>query len=343
MKLRHWKKTGVVLLPLVLSSCYYLKQGRYLLGYHFQARPVELILQNNSTPQEVRRFLSLVDHIRGFSKSKLGLKENKNYTTYVETERDFLAYVVSAAPPLALASHHWNYPIVGKAPYRGFYEEEDARREAKKLKKRGLDVWIRRVDAFSTLGMLKDPLYSYMTRYPVHRLANLLIHEQTHASLWIKDDPSFNEDLASFVGDQGARLYIEWAYGSDSEELLRMEAEKADSRLYTEDVFRLRDLLIPLYKEASEEGEDSLEHEVYLRRKQEIIARFQEKFLLTYDERYTSEVYRGFGEMPINNAYLELFHIYQGQEDWFRLLYEEEGRDMKRFFARIRREKGLEN
>ena len=251
--------------------------------------------------------------------------------------------MVSAAPPLALASHHWNYPIVGKAPYRGFYEEEDARREAKKLKKRGLDVWIRRVDAFSTLGMLKDPLYSYMTRYPVHRLANLLIHEQTHASLWIKDDPSFNEDLASFVGDQGARLYIEWAYGSDSEELLRMEAEKADSRLYTEDVFRLRDLLIPLYKEASEEGEDSLEHEVYLRRKQEIIARFQEKFLLTYDERYTSEVYRGFGEMPINNAYLELFHIYQGQEDWFRLLYEEEGRDMKRFFARIRREKGLEN
>ena len=328
-------------MPLLLSSCYYLKQGRYLLEHQFRARPVEQVLKDTATPQEIRQFFTRVKDIRSFAGSELGLRENENYTTYTEAGRDFLAYVVSAAKPLAFISHHWQYPLVGKAPYRGFYEEEDARREARKLKEKGWDVWIRRVDAFSTLGILKDPLYDYMALYPVHRLANLLIHEQTHATLWIKDDPSFNEDLASFVGDQGARIYIERTYGSDSDEFLQLEAEKIDSRQFVKDVFRLRDHLIPLYEEAATEGREAPGNGPFLQRKQKIIALFQEDFLLSYDERYSSNLYRGFGEMTVNNAYLELFQIYQGQEKWFHRLFEEEGRNMRRFLARVRREKGL--
>lgn len=330
------------LLPLLLPSCYYLKQGSHLIGYHAGARSVARILKDPATPDEVREFLSSVEEIRTFAGEELGLAENENYTTYAEAGRDFLAYVVSAAEPLAFETHHWNYPFIGKAPYRGFYEEEDARREALKLKEKGLDVWVRRVDAFSTLGILKDPLYDYMALYPIHRLANLLIHEQTHATLWIKDDPSFNEDLASFVGHQGARLYIEKVFGPGSEELVRLEAETEDARRFTEDIFHLRDRLAPLYDEAAGGGKLSPgKRATFLRRKEAVIAEFQKDFLLCYNERYSSELYRGFGEMTINNAYLELFRIYQGQEDWFRALFLEEGGDMRRFLDRIRREKGL--
>lgn len=329
-------------LPFLLSSCYYLKQGRYLLGYHARARGVERLLSDSDTPPSVREFLGEAEKIRRFAVETLGLKENKNYTTYSESRREFLAYVVSAAAPLALETWYWNYPFLGKAPYRGFYEEQDARREALRLKDRGLDVWIRRVDAFSTLGFLKDPLYDFMAEYPVYRLAELLIHEQTHATLWVKNDTAFNEDLASFVGVTGARLYLEAEYGPDSPELREMTGSRADARRYTEDVFELRRRLEKLYAEAAEASplEGEVESE-YLEMKARIIEEFQKEFLSCYNARYTTDRYKGFGELPVNNAYLELFQLYQGREDWFAALFEEEEGDMKRFFRRVRRERGL--
>jgi len=334
----------LLLIPLMFSSCYYMKQGRYLLSYHVKAQSVEKVLLDPATPEELKQFLLEVEDIRFFAREELGLKENKNYTTLSRTGQDFLAYVVSAAQPLALETYYWDYPVVGKAPYRGFYEIEDARKQAQKLKDQNFDVWVRQVDAFSTLGFLKDPLYDYMADYPIHRLAELIIHEQTHATLWIKNDSSFNEDLASFVGSQGARLFIESRFGSKSPELQALEAQKRDSKLYVEDIFRLRDQLNVLYGEVHQEenatGVNEALHEEYLRAKAQILSDFQNEFILCYNERYSSQNYLAFGELPVNNAYLELFQIYQGQEEWFRRLFEEEGRDMKSFLARIRQEKG---
>lgn len=322
-----------------------MKQGRYLLGYHVSAKSVEKILLDPASPEELKIFILQVDDIRQFADEELGLNRNKNYTTLSRTGQDFLAYVVSAAQPLALETYYWDYPVVGKAPYRGYYEIEDARKQAEKLKSQDLDVWVRKVDAFSTLGMLKDPLYDYMANYPIHRLAELIIHEQTHATLWIKDDSSFNEDLASFVGSQGARLYIESRYGADSPELEAMVAQKNDSKLYVEDIFELRRRLESFYGGitlAENEGDENQETgEDHLLVKEDIISGFQNEFVLCYNERYSSQNYLAFGELPVNNAYLELFQIYQGQEEWFRSLYEEEGRDMKRFLDRIRQEKGV--
>jgi predicted aminopeptidase len=328
-------------LPFLFSSCYYLKQGRYLLGHHFRARDVEKVLADAGTPEQVRDFLLEASRIRRFAVDTLGLKENKNYTTYSESRRDFLAYVVSAAEPLALETRYWNYPFLGKAPYRGFYEEQDARKEAGRLQEEGWDVWIRRVDAFSTLGILKDPLYDFMTDYPVYRLAELLIHEQTHATLWVKNDTAFNEDLASFVGVAGARLYLEAEYGPDSPEVEAMSASRADAQRYTEDVFALRRRLESLYAEAAALTLTEDVEEQYRDRKARIIEDFQQEFLSCYNARYTTELYKGFGNLPVNNAYLELFQLYQGREDWFAALFKEEGGDMKRFFRRVRREKGL--
>lgn len=328
-----------------LSSCYYLKQADYLFGYSRSAVPVERVLEESTTPRHVREFLLEVEQIKRFAEEELGLARNENYTSYVETGNDYLATIVSAAEPLSFTSHLWDYPLVGSAPYRGYYEEEDAITEAKRLKEDGLDVWLRRVDAFSTLGYLRDPLYDYMTDYPVHRLAQLIIHEQTHATLWIKDDSSFNEDLASFVGKAGAARYIQEFYGEDSEELHRMEWEGRDVRRFTQDMFSLRGRLQQLYDEVPPEitrdSPPSDEKERLLRRKEEIMAEYQREFSEGYEERYRTDFYIKFGELKINNAFLELFSIYQGEEELLKKIYREEGEDMRRFLQRIRKERGV--
>ncbi|MDR3341903.1 MAG: aminopeptidase, partial [Treponema sp.] len=198
----------------VFSGCYTLKQGVTMLGYLNRAVPLESLL--TASPEEPvdasgeegssdaaldkRRFVEQVLDIRRFAITALGLRESANYTRYVALDRDYLAAVVSAAAQDSFSRYEWWFPVVGKVPYKGFFDPKDARKEAEKLKKKDLDVWIRGVDAFSTLGWFSDPLYSYMRHYPVHQLADLIIHEQLHATVYLKGQSQFDEELAEFVG-----------------------------------------------------------------------------------------------------------------------------------------------
>jgi predicted aminopeptidase len=217
----------------LLSGCYTLKQGSAMLGYLGRAVPLEDLLEDTGTEEagKNRLFAEQVADIRRFAMETLGLKESKNYTRYVELDRDYLAAVVSASAKDSFTTYEWWFPVVGKVPYKGFFNPDDARKEAKKLQKKDLDVWIRGVDAFSTLGWFKDPLYSYMKEYPLQDLADLIIHELLHATVYLKNYSQFNEQLAEFVGTEGARLYMEkaapGAYSSNNTNEADIKADRA--------------------------------------------------------------------------------------------------------------------
>jgi predicted aminopeptidase len=298
---------------LLFSGCYTLKQGTIMLGYLGKALPLDRV---DSSPEEIRAFAGEVADIRRFAMEELGLKESKNYTGYVEIDRDYLAAVVSACAGDSFTRHEWWFPVVGSVPYKGFFDPEDARREAARLKKGGFDVWVRGVDAFSTLGWFKDPLYSYMKEYPVHRLADLIIHELLHATVFIKGHVQFNEQLAEFVGTEGARLYVAGRFGEDSPEYRAIGAEAADSAAFQVHIQALIAELEALYADTDIDGEAKLAE------KARIIKASQEQFAAEYDRRFTSENYRGFSSLPVNNAYLDLFRLYHGEDNFFAGIYE---------------------
>jgi predicted aminopeptidase len=317
----------------LFSGCYTLKQGTALLGYLGQAVPLENLLEaspgdpeGDVLAEENRRFVEQVQDIRRFAREELGLEATKNYTKYVSIDRDYLAAVVSASAADSFTRHEWRYPLLGPLPYKGFFDPADARKERKKLEKRGLDVWVRGVEAFSTLGWFQDPLYSYMRSYPPERLADLLIHESLHATVFLKGHSQFNEELAEFVGSEGARLYMESRFGPDSAEYRRMTDAGEDTAAFLALVRELIGELETLYT-----GDDSKEEK--LRKKEEIIRAAKVRFDEEYDSRFKSENYRGLSALPVNNAYLELFRLYYGGGDFYRDLYERSGRDLSRFIA----------
>jgi predicted aminopeptidase len=247
----------------------------------------------------------------------LGLKESKNYTKYVEIDRDYLAAVVSACAGDSFTRHEWHFPVVGSVPYKGFFDLQDARKEAARLKKDDLDVWVRGVDAFSTLGWFKDPLYSYMKKYPVHQLADLIIHELLHATVFIKGHVQFNEQLAEFVGTEGARLYVASRFGEDSPEYRAIDEGAADSAAFREYIHALIAELETLY------ADTSVDREAKLAEKARIIKASQERFDAEYNQRFTSENHRGFSTLPVNNAYLDLYRLYYEGDSFFADLYRE--------------------
>jgi predicted aminopeptidase len=320
---------SAVLIVFVLAlfpSCYTVKQGAALFGYLNRAVPLEKVEGEDMFVAEVKR-------IRDFAMGELGLKQSKNYTRYVDIDRDYLAAIVSACSPVAFERHTWWFPVVGRVPYKGFFNVEDARKESAGLREKGLDVWVRPVDAFSTLGFFRDPLYSYMTEYPVHRLADLIIHELVHATIYIKGDSEFNESLAEFIGTEGARLYIEKYYGADSDEYRAIGAGNADSRAFV--IF-----IQSLIKDLNAVYESGIPHEEKLMRKTEIIAAAQENFAARYDDLFENDSYRGFAKMQINNAYLDLYRLYNEGDHYFEEIYDRMGRNLPAFIAAAKTWKG---
>ena len=286
-----------------------------MLGYLNRAIPLEELAQREEYSGEDQLFVQRVKDIRRFAAEELGLKESKNYTRYVELDRDYLAAVVSACAKDSFTRHEWWFPVVGKLPYKGFFNVEDARKERTKLEKKDLDVWIRGVDAFSTLGWFKDPLYSYMKNYTDRDLAELIIHELLHSTVFLKNHSQFNEQLAEFVGSEGARLYT----GTPDE-------DKTDSTAYIAFIRTLIAELDEIYK-------SEISREEKLKLKDEIIETAKTRFDEEYDTLFNTDNYRGFSKMSINNAYLELYRLYYEEDHYFRNLYEKSGRDLPKLIA----------
>jgi predicted aminopeptidase len=169
-----------------------------------------------------------------------------------------------------------------------------------------------------------------MRDYSVDRLVDLIIHESVHATVFVKGEAQFNEELAEFVGSEGARLYMESRFGVDSEEYMAMLASGEDNRRYVAFIQELITELEAVYESGARNAEDRGEK---LLEKERVINAAKERFAAEYDDRFTSDRYRGFPDLPVNNAYLELFRLYHAEDDFFADLYERSGKDLPAFIA----------
>jgi predicted aminopeptidase len=205
----------LISIPLLLLLC-----GCADLGYYWQNarghlavmdRRVEIsdLLADDSLDQHLRERLLLVREIRDFSVERLALPDNGSYHSYVELGRSYLIKNLFAAEEFSTRLRRWCYPIVGCASYRGYYDEERLREYIEQLTAEGLEVYVGKVPAYSTLGWFDDPVLSSFIDWPDFRLAGLLFHELTHQRIYVDDDTTFNESLASAVQQVGTRLWLQ--------------------------------------------------------------------------------------------------------------------------------------
>jgi predicted aminopeptidase len=322
---------ALLAMSLHLCSCYLTAQGAHYLGLRAKAVPVAQALGDPRTPPEVRLFLQRVTEIRSFAINQLGLRQTNSYTSIVTLNSDRLVTVVSACAPLRFQRYLWRYPLVGKFPFRGYFSVQEAQEEAARLKTQGWDTITRPVDAFSTLGWFSDPLFSFMSRYSEADLADVIFQELTHATVFLKSEGDFDEELSAYVGGQGAELWLQSQYGANSPQVEQFRKERADRAAFSAWLRQTADQLQRVYESNASEEEKR-------QNKAAIIAARAAQFKDQYAQHFVTEQYKAFPMEKINNAYLDLYRIYEGEPTLYKEYYEKVcGCSMRRFLSEVGR------
>jgi len=311
-----------------LSACqvsYLLKSAQGQLQLLTSGVSIEKALQDPHLEEEHKRKLQLAQRAREFGEQKLGLKKTKNYTQFVKLDRPYVTYVVSAAPAWELKAFHWSFPIVGKVPYKGYFKEDDAKVEEEDLKSRGLDTYRRGVSAYSTLGWFKDPILSSMLRSKDHDLVNLIIHESTHATLFIKSSADFNERLATFIGNKGAEAFYFEVEGPESTTVKLIRDENHDDNLFSEFMSKELKELEAWYKSIPKDGPKNPADKVAR------IKEMQERFRTDLQPRLKTSSYQRFPDLELNNARLMVYKTYLGDLADFETVFHKINSDFTKF------------
>ena len=309
-----------VLLVVFLAGCETLGYYAQAVGGHLEimsrTQPVQTLLADPQTPLALRQKLETAQGIRDYATRELKLPDNGSYRGYAELPRPFVVWNVVATEAFSLEPLQSCFPFVGCVAYRGFFARADAEGYAKELQAKGHDVYWYGVRAYSTLGRFDDPLLSTFIHSSDRELARLLFHELAHQVAYSKDDSTFNESFAVAVEREGLRR---WLAGRDAELNDYAEARRRGDAL-TAVIEASRSRLAALYKQ-------KLAPEETRRRKAEEMNAL--KAALAAFPPYV-------GVEP-NNAFIAARATYTRLVPEFEKLLAEEGGDLARFYARVKK------
>jgi predicted aminopeptidase len=292
----------------------------------FRQQAVDDVLHNSQLSAQERQKIQLILDVRTFAVEYLGLNLSDSYTTFVRVDGPYVSYIVSAALKDALQPYVWRFPIVGRVPYKGFFQKTSALREEQKLAAAGYDTYVRGVRAFSTLGYFNDPILSCLLAYNDSTLINTIIHELLHQTVWIKGHVSFNESLANFVGEHGTLAYLAQRYGAESPEVHSYQDVRADAKVFEAYMHALIERLQTLYQQPISRAEK-------IHRREQIFAEAKAAYPAVFSDMKTPYYQRYFEQRTLNNAVLISFQQYHRDTSFFEQALVEHGGDLRRMIA----------
>ncbi|MGE3975592.1 MAG: aminopeptidase [Bdellovibrionales bacterium] len=308
---------------MTLTSChlnYLVKSGYHQAKILSRQIPLEEARKLPHLNEEQRRKLDLASEVMQFIVRDLKLQTFNNYSTYSQLDGPYVTYAVSAAEAYRLQPYLWHFPIVGDVPYKGFFEEQDAKVESDMLSTQGYDTYVRGVSAYSTLGWFKDPLLSSMLRYEDSDLVNTLIHETIHANLYIKSSADFNERLATFLGNLGTELFYAQKLGTKNS--IMAAIQQVDNKLFSDFITKELEDLKQWYVSSTPTAA----------LKEARLKEIQTRFTKNIRPRLKTRAYEGFEKEPLNNAKLLAYSTYMADLSEFQKVYDKMGKDFGKFF-----------
>jgi predicted aminopeptidase len=319
---------------LVLAYLTLTATGRYLVRAAWaegkilaRRRAIADIIADSTARPAVTAKLRLVLAARAFASDSIGLRAKQSFTTYSPLDRDTLVLVLSGAYRDRLASRTWWFPIVGRVPYKGFFDFTAARAAARQLEADGFDVYLRPSPAFSTLGWFNDPLLSTSLAADSLDLANTVIHELTHNTFYASGQAVFNESFANFVGARGSAWFFRSRGSSAAAD--QEDARWSDEKLLARFWGKLYHTVDSAFKA---HPTDSLAR---LAARDTLYSRARRELVDSLGPQLRTISSRGLERVRLDNAALLAHRLYATDLDVFDALWAQQGGDLRRTVAEI--------
>lgn len=315
-----------MLLPVLRSLPFYLQAAVGHLSLLAAAKPIDVLLQDPHTPDDLKQKLAKVTQIREFAVRELGLPDNGSYREYVDIGRPAVAWNVVATSEFSLEPVEWCFPVAGCVNYRGYFNKDDAIAYAKILQQEGYDVHVSEVPAYSTLGWFGDPVLSSFIHTSELNLVRLIFHELAHQAVYARGDTQFNESFAVAVETEGVARWLS-RHGSETmrKTYFAYQSRKKD---YLDLLTRYRNRLEALY--ASGESMTAMRSD-----KARIFRELKNEFGMIKVGWGGYTGYDNWFNQRLTNAHLASIAAYHSLAPGFRALMARQP-DMPAFFAAAR-------
>lgn len=307
------------------------------LGYYAQSiggqinilnsrQPIEELLLSEDTKPALKQKLALALKMREFATNTLGLPENDSYRSYVDTGNPYVVWNIVAAPEFSLQLEEWCFPFAGCIRYRGYFAKEDVVEYAKQYEEKFYDVYLRGVEAYSTLGWFDDPLLNTVIHRGEASLAGLIFHELAHQVVYVDNDSAFNESFAKTVELEGIRL---WMIDNGTEDAFNKYKKNSSRRNdFIELVIKTYGKLQQLYAQNITDNEKREKKQAIIDEMRSIYKQLKQQWggYQGYDKWFSTK---------INNAKIAAITTYADYVPAFTTLLRQHNNDFKQFYVAV--------
>ncbi|WP_236250529.1 aminopeptidase [Microbulbifer sp. ALW1] len=316
----------LLLLALLVSGCetvhFYSQAATGQLKILAGRKSIDGLVADEQTDPKLRKQLQLVQSIRAYAAAELHLPVGTAYSEFTQLKDEYALWNLVAAPEFSLSPKRWCYPIAGCASYRGYFDKQDARNQAGRMRAEGYDVYLGPVPAYSTLGWFDDPVLSSFVNWKPERLASLLFHELAHRRVYIGGDTAFNESFATAVSQLALP---DWRrrQGIPAPKVKSVEQARRVNGL----MVAARKQLQALYSSDKSDAEKRVQKAQTLQQLRSCYRKMSEGWV--EDKKFSSLVEQ------TNNATLALVSEYQSKVPAFVQLFKDTGKDWDAFYMAV--------
>jgi len=303
----------LIMILISLTSCaklsYVVEQAQGQFSLLYKGKKNEKVLADHNIDEKVKDKIRLVQKAKSYFYDFFDRRETAIYNKTTLLDRKAVTYLVIASPKDKVEPLRHRFPFVGSFPYLGFFSNKSAEKFEAKLKNKGYSTYLRNVYAYSTLGNFNDRILSSFFNYTDEGLTELVFHELIHTIFFIKNEVSFNENMANFFAEKMLENYLE-------RKIIREDDTQIRKKI-VEEIQRLNSLY----------ANEKTNHEA-------VFQKFMVSFRTNLQDVCKSEKLSNCWPLRIDdwsNARLAAFMTYNEGQKIFNELYERNGKDLNQF------------
>ena len=326
---------GLLLVTFLLINSdlvrYSLNQAYGQVKILYEARPVNEYLENPDFSREKKDKIILIEEAKKYAEDSLGIKKTKNYSKLYDDQKDtaLTMWVLSACKPFQLEAYEWKFPLLGTFSYKGYFNLKHAKAEKESLDSLYYDTGIRTAGAWSTLGWFNDPIMGNLLNDSDGQIAETIIHELTHTTLYVKNDVTFNENLAVFIGHKGALKFLSKKYGEQSTQYKEYLNNWKDRQIFNDYVLNTAKELETLYNSFDSKTSDNNK-----KTKKELLIKSFTTGILKLDLSNKEKYFNRFKNKIPNNTFFMSYKRYNSNlKDFDKELNEKFNNNLKLFIT----------